>query len=340
MSMSKCPSPDEIVSLLRLKSALANSAYEYDPRTRRWYLRLDVLERAALMELGRLQRSDYSIEPDEKAIMSYRRSLPALLACLHRYFYEKKRELRNEVLTVYGPGGIGKSTLAYYVIDTAGGIILTPEDDIVGILERLFEARMWLPVIVLDDAGALVSKYWLWMPKEVRQRYIRLFDVLEYVRDITGLLLMTSRSSEGAAKRLRELQTIKGYMREVFLGDGHYVVTIIEWYDAGSNSKRPRYLDILWPGVKVPDLYFMESLEKRRRKAIELLRSIRGEDGVTGADGDMVVSYNFIAGGPVARSRGDLSPEEASRIIREILEEDDRPRRRGKRGGAGGHHPR
>lgn len=272
---SRCPRPSEIVTMLRFKAMVAVNAYEYDADTRRWFMRLDVVEKAAMKVLGRLQRSDYSIEPDERAVESYRRSLPALLACLHRYFYEKKGELRNEVLTVYGPGGVGKSTLAYYVVDTAGGVIITPEDDAVGIFEKLFEDRVWLPAIVLDDVAAMITKYWLWTPRDERWRYIRLFRVLEYVRDITGLLLMTARSSEGVAKRLRELQSIKGFMREVFLGDGQYVVTIIEWYDASSNARRPRYIDILWPGVRVPDEYFKSSLEKRRRKAIELLRSIR-----------------------------------------------------------------
>ena len=285
-----CPKPGEIVKLLEAKAELARNAYVYDAETRSWRLRRDVLSVVAAKMFGRLQRLDYSVEPDEAAVMSYRRTVPALIACLHKHFYARG-ELRNIVMTLYGHGGVGKSTVAFYVVDTAGGIIITPEDDYASILANLFESRMWVPAIVFDDVAAMISKYWLWSSKEERIKAIRLFRVLEYVRDITGLLLLTARNFEGVAKRLRELQSLYGYMREVVLGD--HLVTIIEWYDASGLQKRPKYLDIVYPGVRIPSDVFNEMLEKRRRKALELLRGSNAEeaadeDTVNGGEGEAV----------------------------------------------------
>ena len=280
---SRCPSLSEVISLLQAKAELAKAVYGYDQTSRRVFLRRDVLIRAASKLFNRLQRLDYSVVPDETAIESYRRSVPALLACRNLHF-RKRGKLRNEVVALYGAGGVGKSTLAYYVVDTVGGVILTPEDDYAKVLYNLFYYRRWVPVLVFDDIAAVISKYWVWGEKEERLKVIKLFKVLEYSKDIAGLLLLTARHFEGVAKRFRELATLSGRMKEVVVGD--HVLLLVEWFEVNSEKRRPVYIDILFPGVDMPEDYFSEHLEKRRAKALEILSELMDNGGGGGQEED------------------------------------------------------
>jgi len=268
----RCPPPQRIMALLEAKARLAKELYWYDREKRRWVLNLSRLSTAATRRFGRLQRVDLSIPPPPEAYNAMLETVPGLTACYHKFLYETQGKLENSIMSIEGEGGRGKSTLAYYLTLWLGGEFIPPTDDVVERLYRIVDAGRWVPIIVLDDIGTVFGKYWVFNPEDY-QIVTPIFEALEYVRDWTGLLLMTTRSFPGIAKKLRELTSLNGVVKRIVL-HGEYIVDIIVWYNVHESrvSRKPVYVDILWPGVPLPKNVFSMQIRERREKARRLLR--------------------------------------------------------------------
>jgi len=269
-----CPPLPRILELLENKRRLAIEAYKYDQERRRFVFDVSPIVAEASRMFGKLQLVDESIEPDETAYRSILYTLPGLYACMHMEF-KRRGILKNEVFALEGAGGSGKSTIAYWLVRWLGGLMITPTDDVVKVFRDILKERLWFPIIVLDDIASVVSKYWIFDRGE-RAKWMAFFRALEYVRDVTGVLLMTARSFSGIAKKLREMATLVGVVKRIVVAD-MYIIDVIIWRKSDMpRSSRPDFIDVVWPGIKIPEEEFEEQLEKRRKMALSILESIGG----------------------------------------------------------------
>jgi hypothetical protein len=215
---------------------------------------------------GKFQKIDESEPPPSNVYKALIDTVPGLLACMHaRYYYERSR-LKNEVVSLEGPGGTGKSSYVYWLVKLIGGIMVNDQDSLIQALKVLLEKRKWVPILVLDDIGAILSKYWFLSKAE--RKWNKVFRLLEYAKDFTGLILMTERSFQGIAKKLRELSTLNGKIVRMVMGD--YIVDYIKWGPPG--SKAAKYIDVLWPGLTIDERDWANMLEKRREIGLRLLQ--------------------------------------------------------------------
>ena len=277
MSVSvTCPDPRRVVRILEAKARAAVRYARWSPEAQRFVYDLEPVKTLANQYFGTLQTVDESRDvPLEYKLRAVVESLPGLVACQHRFVYERKRELRNEMMALEGEGGLGKSAYAWWLARIVGGRLVTSVEGLADAIEEAASAGKWYPVLVLDDVAAMVSKYWVW-DREEREKWKHLFKVMDYAKDWAGVVLFTARDYRGIAKRFRELVTYVGRMRRLVL-NRDYVIDVIEWRREG--RREIVYLDVLWPGLRIPDEEFQRILDERRRRALEAVKALRGGGG-------------------------------------------------------------
>jgi len=255
---------DEAFSYLQHSRSIAAKCYEISGNRVR--MNVDCLAKEAQRRFGRLQRVDKSVPEPTTALRYVAASVPGAVAAINTYYMEKRGELNNEIMILEGPGGVGKSSFAFWLAEIYGGEVLTSEDEIVESIRRLFSENKWIPVLVLDDVAAIVSKYWF-MDRE-EKRWSHFFKLIEYMKDISGMVLVTARSFDGVARRLRELSGLQGTMKRVVYAKS-YIFDIIEWKRPG--KKTVEYVDVLWPGLRMPEHHWNRIMSVRRSRALRLL---------------------------------------------------------------------
>jgi len=265
----KCPPLDYIVKRLEEKHMMARDVYIIEGREARFNVEPILTEAYRLF--GRLQRIDESVPPSRSAYEAIINSVPGLVACMHKHFYEEQGKLKNEMYSIEGPGGIGKTSYVWYLTRFIGGVLINDEIDVVVKLKELIENKKWVPILVFDDIASIIGKYWILFRSE--RKWANLFKVIEYSKDWSGVIIFTAREFSGLAKRFRELSSFRGTMRRVLAGE--YIVDIIEWRKG--NSKTPYYVDVLWPGLDLPNEEFTDMLEKRRERSLKMIEEIEEE---------------------------------------------------------------
>jgi len=269
-SYPTCPDPKKIADMLREKHRLAEKAFRIELTDRGWRMVtvMDVLVSKAHDMFGELQTIDESLPPPRNAYKAIIESVPGLLACLHKAYYEQGI-LKNEVLTIEGPGGIGKTSYVWYLTLFVGGRLVNDARSFLETFRELVYGNKWVPVLVLDDIASIISKYWFMIREE--RSWAHFFKMIEYAKDWAGVIIATARSFEGVARRLRELSSLRGtYTRAVL--PGGLILDYIVWKKPG--HKLPYYVDILWPGLRVPEQVWGRIMRVRRSRAERLLSKL------------------------------------------------------------------
>ena len=261
-----CPDTAMLYAALQKKRELVAQYFIASRHTRRY----DILIRYA-RELfdGRMQNVYLSAPPPPPHII--RRmildSYPALMTCIHaRYFCEHGYE-HNFMMMIVGPGGVGKTTYVAYLSALLGGVMITSEDEILFGIMDIVHNRKWVPLLVLDDINAILSKYW-YMNKEERA-WSEFFKMIDYAKDLTTMMLVTARNEEGPPKRLRELTNYTGFVR--ILPFGTNLLYFVEWYAGTKPSGVPVAVDLWWPGLRLPEQLWRRIKEVRRLRSEILL---------------------------------------------------------------------
>ena len=261
----RCPSLEEAARILERKRWLAHESYPIDDGRPRFSTEPVLTEAYHLF--GRLQRIDESVPAPSNAYRAIMESIPGVVACMHLEYYSRGK-LKNEMFSLEGPGGIGKTSYVWYLARFLDGILINDETGVAESLKSLLKERRWVPILVFDDIASIISKYWILYRSE--RKWASLFKAIEYSKDWSGVIVFTARSFEGIAKRFRELSSFQGTYRRVLVGE--YIVDIIEWKKPG--RKLPYYIDVLWPGLDLPDDVFRGMLEKRRERALKLIAEL------------------------------------------------------------------
>ncbi|GEM_PF-5378486 len=256
---AKCPDPSTCYSILKKKSELAR-------RVRKGAgVDISELVREARETYGRLQKVDLG-EPQpayaiiEKALI---RTVPGLLTCIYGQYFCNNGYLTNVVMSLAGAGGYGKSTLAIYLSTIFRGSVLTHESEILLSLNQILAEGEWIPIFVLDDISGIITKYWIFERGERGWR--KFFSSLEYAKDYTAITMFTSRTFEGKAKKFRELSNYRGVVKRLVID--RYMIDYIEWeVIEEEKTQKTLYIDILYPGLKLPDEYWEQILKERRKR--------------------------------------------------------------------------
>ena len=198
-------------------------------------------------------------------------------------------------VSIVGMAGSGKTTYsvasaigAYMILghtrDEATklaeeNIFFDPKQFVDTVRERIRE-RIWTPVMIFDDVGAQISKYWHW----IGQKYwIHLFSLLDQVKEFIGVLVLTARNFHSIPARLRELSDLIAEARIGTVGSRGPVLNILQFYryDDYLSTRRRRenllFIDVMLPSIRMPQSIWEKMIEVRKETAEKRLRKLRKE---------------------------------------------------------------
>jgi hypothetical protein len=223
----------------------------------------------------------------------------------------RANRLRNWILVVEGPRGIGKTTYVYNALWQAlldWG--LPPERAEAAVEEHFFwEPAQWaaailrldemgvrVPFTVLDDLGQHASKYWTMEGGEKRIQSIRVAEALDTIKDVCGLLVVTTPVYEKIASFFREAADYVATLSPVYAPGGGRLVAAL-WYELVKTvsgrrtivrrAALPAYFEALPTYARLPDGFWARMMKVRRAERAErlarlsesLLRSGETEEG-------------------------------------------------------------
>lgn len=203
-----------------------------------------------------------------------------------RYILARRGLLKHMTVAIVGLAGSGKTT--YSVSSIVGALRLVGIRDWIKYLPNLvffdptefvefvkgsLNERRWVPAVVVDDVGAQISKYWIWLGQ---RWWAHLFSVLDHLKDWCGVLIMTASSYKVIPSGLRDkIDLVVEATEATYKGN---VINIFTWFrrdkyrDAG--SRKPIYMDVMPPTMMVPKDLWSNMMEKRRELGIVRLDEI------------------------------------------------------------------
>lgn len=215
--------------------------------------------------------------PVERTLLSLIIAERALLA--------KRGMLKHATIAIVGLAGSGKTT--YSVSSMVGAsrilgigdahiysyVFFDPIDFIDFVRSRL-ESRTWVPAVVIDDVGAQISKYWIWLG---HRWWAHLFSILDHIKDWCGVMIMTAGSFSIIPSGLRDKIDLVVEANEVMYG--RYVMNVFTWYRRDKYRMKmrgvPIYIDVMPPTMMMPKGVWSSMLEKRREIGIARVEEIR-----------------------------------------------------------------
>ena len=224
-------------------------------------------------ELPTYAYEEPSIDPSYYAP---RTVLAALIA--ERIALRYKGFWKHITVAIIGVGGSGKTT--YSILSGIGALMLWGKSfseavkiasmltffqpkPFLETVKALLEERKWVPFVILDDVGAQISKYWVWLG-ELYWSYF--FSVLDQLKDWCGTLILTARSERSIPARMREIVDIVIQASETEVGG--YIVDLMRFYRRDDYERRktriPIYVDGLIPTLKMPNELWEAMTEARR----------------------------------------------------------------------------
>jgi len=195
-----------------------------------------------------------------------------------RHFLLRYRKILKHVnVAIVGLAGSGKTT--YTILSTIGALKLMNYDDdtIAAFLDKyvffdaqsfvkttseLINSRKWSPVIVVDDIGTQISKYWVHLGEHY---WVYLFSILDTIKDWSGVMVVTALSYDSIPKRIRDIIDIVVEAKEVNINDA--VLDLFIFYlrnEYASTKRKPIHIDVLPPTARIPDSIWKKMIEIRR----------------------------------------------------------------------------
>lgn len=230
-----------------------------------------------------------------------------------RWVLKLCRDIKKQMtVSIVGHGGSGKTTYAVYsgigaalllgmnyseALELTRNLLFFDPVEFTEVVNRLSGRKEWVPFLILDDVGAQISKYWM----TTGERYwAKLFKVLDLLKDICGVFIMTARSFEGIPARMREISDYEVYFMEVAVGGGGEVpVSIALWiprmYAPKRISARSGYAslfaaanmyDAIPPALKMPQEIWSEMEDARRAIILQMTSELLSEVRPSGEEGD------------------------------------------------------
>ena len=224
----------------------------------------------------------------------------------------RANRLRNWIIVVEGPRGVGKTTYVYNALWQAlldWG--LPPERARAAVEEHFFwEPAQWaaailrldemgtrVPFTVLDDLGQHASKYWTMEGGERRSQSIRVAEALDTIKDVCGLLVVTTPVYEKIASFFREAADYVATLSPVYAPGGGRLVAAL-WYELVKTvsgrrtvvrrAALPAYFEALPTYARLPDDFWVRMMKVRRAERAERLARLsenllrRGGEGEGG----------------------------------------------------------
>ena len=215
---------------------------------------------------------------------SQRLMLAAIIA--ERFMLRKIRNLWKHVtVSIVGLGGSGKTTYATISaygamricgmdpktsIDLVASLTFFSANDFVKAVKNIIEKRIWVPFIILDDVGAQISKYWIFLGQHF---WAYLFSILDQLKDWCGTLIITARNFTSIPARLREITDLVIEAKEVDIQG--VVLNVFKFYlydDYTSKRRREKNIlavDVMPPVVKMPQSLWERMIEIRRSTGLQ-----------------------------------------------------------------------
>ncbi len=214
--------------------------------------------------------------------------------------------MKNARIVIAGRSGIGKTTYAILSLYGASRLLgldradawrltiaLTFMDivEFAKFMKFIVDEDIYLPAVIIDEAGLALSKYWILMNRRVRKAFPLILEIFDLIKDWIGTLILTSPTEENIAKRFRD---IRDYL---IIGDEFSLPRELEWftvwvltrkrlryYEALSIPDRtvlrkakledmPIYIDVIPSTIKLPREYWEMHREARKNMVSTRLES-------------------------------------------------------------------
>lgn len=212
---------------------------------------------------------------------------------------------KHLTIAIVGTPGSGKTT--YSVYSSIGALLLSgvSYDDALKIVsERIFfepesllaflnkikdeYGKKWYPVVIIDDIGVQISKYWLHLGE---RHWINFFKMLEQLKESIGVLIVTARSFEGIASKIREIVDIIVQSNYIIFSEG-FRVGLFEFFSPEVWRRRKKYarkyVDVILPCVRLPEDLWSRMISSRSRMIEESVRKLnekmRDEESEEGSE--------------------------------------------------------
>lgn len=230
-------------------------------------------------------------------------SLLSLLVAERRILAQERRLLKHLTVAIVGLKGSGKTT--YSVVSSCGALMLSslfkisekeaidklselaffePENFVEFVRFRLLKNKEWVPVMILDDVGSQISKYWI----HIGEKYWSfLFSVLDHLKDWCGVLVLTATSFSAIPARLRDIVDIVVEASEIDVNG--YIMDLFVFYRRDKYlpgaRKSPIYIDVAPPTLKMPNKLWEKMIntrvelgQKRLDKVLDEIRRVKIKD--------------------------------------------------------------
>jgi len=137
---------------------------------------------------------------------------------------------KNARAVIAGRSGIGKTTYAMLAVYGAFRILGCEPDeawsltasltfmnpvDFAEFMVEVVKEDVFVPALIIDEAGLALSKYWVFQKGKFRQAFTHLLEVFDLIKDWIGMLILTTPNVENVAKRLRDICDYKIYGDEI-----------------------------------------------------------------------------------------------------------------------------
>lgn len=208
------------------------------------------------------------------------------LIIAERFILFKKSLFKHATVTITGLSGSGKTTYSISSIAGALKILGFSDNEIESILSRVvffesrnfvefvnycLENRVWVPVVLVDDVGSQISKYWVWLGEKW---WAYLFSVLDHIKDWCGVLLLTATNLSGIPSRIREKVDLVVEASEVTYKG--YVFNLFKWYrNTGRSNREMIYIDVFPPTTFMPSSLWRKMMEGRRELGLKRLNKLQ-----------------------------------------------------------------
>jgi len=209
---------------------------------------------------------------------------------VERWILRKRGIYKHLTVAIVGPGGAQKTTYAVnsgiqalramgYPERAIERLLLLDADSIISTVEELLREGKWVPFLIFDDIGAIISKYWLWIAEDRAWHYF--FSILDQVKDWCGVIIMTARDEKSIPSRMREIVNVVIEADEAITHGA--AIVFMKYFPPRSRrrSENVILLDMYPPTATMPEWIWREMLRKRRElgmRRIEKLRLSMGEE--------------------------------------------------------------
>ena len=224
----------------------------------------------------------------------------------------KKAPGAGGIFTVQATIGRGKTTLVYHTLRSllrilgaseaeadkiAKSLIILDSEEFLNVAEEVIERKIKVPVMIVDNASDVLTKYWTMYSGEMRKRYFRINRMFNSLRDMTSVMILIANAKDDLASFVRKKTTIDlvgypvehpGFIITVFVKPSAQLARSIRHHHIEERVIGVHGVDtvFVYPLLRLPGDLYKKDMEVKHAILEQVVRELRelrekqgGEEG-------------------------------------------------------------